>query len=432
MTSNATGAARFVRRVKLRNYRSIGRCDVELGPLTVLVGHNGSGKSNFLDALAFVSDSLRTSLDHALRERGGLRTVRRHSTSHPRNFEIEIEIELPGALTAIYAIKIDSKAEGDFQVAREKLVIGAIHPRRSTASPAQLTIAAAEHTLSYGSAWYEIKNGELEGASVDNMPPASRDRLYLVSASGFREFRAAYDALQSMGFYSLNPETMKRLQSPDAGELLHRDGRNIASVIARLEREAPELKQRVVDYLKIIVPGVTDFHRVELGPQETVQLHQEVKGSQHPWTFYAMSMSDGTLRALGTLIAAVQPAGHDRVRLVGIEEPETALHPAATAALLDALNEATAHTQVLVTTHSPELLDGLNLERDKLLVVVARGGTTEIAEPDTASLTAIKDHLVSAGELLRMDQLEPNQSDVATQQKLKFFDFAPGSDPGND
>ena len=71
MTVNATGAARFVRRVKLRNYKSIGRCDVELGPLTVLVGHNGSGKSNFLDALAFVSDSLRTSLDHALRERGG-------------------------------------------------------------------------------------------------------------------------------------------------------------------------------------------------------------------------------------------------------------------------------------------------------------------------------------------------------------------------
>ena len=48
------------------------------------------------------------------------------------------------------------------------------------------------------------------------------------------------DALTAMGFYNLNPESMKELQSSDAGELLHRDGDNIASVIARLEVEAPE------------------------------------------------------------------------------------------------------------------------------------------------------------------------------------------------
>jgi predicted ATPase len=431
MTIPSPSAARFVRRVKLKNYKSIGRCEVELAPLTVMVGRNGSGKSNFLDALGFVSDSLRTSLDHALRERGGLRAVRRLSTSHPRNFEIEIEFELFGGVPAIYAIKIDSKAEGEFQVAREKLVIGATRPPRGRAKgPTQLRLDAAE--LAYGPAWYEVVNGEVKNASASTMPPASPDRLYLVTASGLREFRPAYDALTSMGFYSLNPEAMKRPQSPDAGELLHRDGWNIASVIARLERDAPELKQRVVDYLKIIVPGVTDFQRVELGPQETVKLHQEVQGSQHPWTFYAMNMSDGTLRALGTLIAAVQPTGHERVRLVGIEEPETALHPAATSALLDALREATAHTQVLVTTHSPELLEGLNLDQDKLLVVVARGGTTEIAEPDQASLDTIRDHLISAGELLRMDQLEPDREDLEQQRKtLRFFDFKPSTEPTN-
>ena len=65
------GKAPFLRRVALRNYKSIRECDVALGPLMLLVGPNGSGKSNFLDALRFVAESLRTTMDQALRERGG-------------------------------------------------------------------------------------------------------------------------------------------------------------------------------------------------------------------------------------------------------------------------------------------------------------------------------------------------------------------------
>jgi recombinational DNA repair ATPase RecF len=63
--------------VALKNYKSIAACAVELGGLTFLVGPNGAGKSNFLDALRFVADSLRTSLEHALRDRGGINEVRR-------------------------------------------------------------------------------------------------------------------------------------------------------------------------------------------------------------------------------------------------------------------------------------------------------------------------------------------------------------------
>ena len=59
----------FIRRVVLRNYKSIGNCDVHLQPLTYLVGQNGAGKSNFLDALHFVRDALAGSLDNAINER---------------------------------------------------------------------------------------------------------------------------------------------------------------------------------------------------------------------------------------------------------------------------------------------------------------------------------------------------------------------------
>jgi ABC-type hemin transport system ATPase subunit len=71
--SPEAGAACFLTRVRIRNYKSIGKCDASLYPLTVLVGRNGSGKSNFLDALRFVTEALHTSLDHAIKSRGGHR-----------------------------------------------------------------------------------------------------------------------------------------------------------------------------------------------------------------------------------------------------------------------------------------------------------------------------------------------------------------------
>jgi predicted ATPase len=65
----------FVTRVQIQNYKSIKACDIGLHSLAILVGPNGSGKNNFLDALRFTRDALSTTLDHALRERGGVNGV---------------------------------------------------------------------------------------------------------------------------------------------------------------------------------------------------------------------------------------------------------------------------------------------------------------------------------------------------------------------
>ena len=141
-------------------------------------------------------------------------------------------------------------------------------------------------------------------------------------------------------------------------------------------------------------------------------------GSPAPWEFYAANMSDGTLRALGILVAVAQLAeDNDPVRLVGIEEPETALHPAASAALMGALQEAAVSTQVVVTTHSPDLLDRLDLDSDRLLAVQMRDGGTEIGPINRASREAVEEHLFSPGELLRMDQFEPDWRDLERQRQ---------------
>ena len=391
----------FLRRVNIRNFKSIEGCRVDLAPLTILVGRNGSGKSNFLDAVRFVTDSLQASLGQALRDRGGLSAVLRRGTLIAKSFTIELELLLPSQSRLRYGFEIGKKLEADD-------VITVKHERFTLSSPDGKVSEFAREQNWIGS------------SSIGETPPVHPERLYLPNVAGFPHFGEAYAALTAMGFYDLSPDQMKKVQNPDANTLLRHDGGNIASVIGRLAAVNPQSMDRVTAYLQQIMPGLIAVERVDLGPGETLQFSQQAKGAPWPAKFYAASMSDGTLRALGNLVAVAQIAnGTAPVNLVGFEEPETALHPAATGVLVDALREATSHTQVLVTTHSPDLCDQIDPEREGLFVVEMRDGVTRIAPADRASLKAIRSHLYLPGELLRMDQLELDAEDLERQRQLE-------------
>ncbi len=379
----------FVRRVVLRNYKSIKECDVSLGPLTLLVGVNGSGKSNFLDALRFVAESLRTTMDQALRERGGIKEVRRRSRGHPTHFAIDLELSLPDGSDGTYRFRVGAKPHGGFEVQEEDCEL------RSAGG---------------GEVFYRVRNGVVEEASFDPRPRASTDRLYLTMASGLPEFRTAYDLLSGMGFYSISPEQLRDLQEPGAGSLLMRDGRNAASVVAWLERHNRHVKERIEEYLGTIAPGVRQVGKKSLGHKETLEFKQTVAGDENPWSFLAQNMSDGTLRALGVLVCLFQcfdRSPETAIPLVGIEEPEATLHPAAAGVLMDALREASHFTQVLVTTHSPELLDTPDLDADSLLIVESVEGESAVAPADEVNKSVMRDRLATAGELLKLEQLKP-------------------------
>jgi predicted ATPase len=399
----------FLARVVLKNYKSIASTGVDLRALTFLVGPNGSGKSNFLDALRFTSESLRGSLDNALRDRGGIAEVRRRSGGHPTHFGIRLDFQLRAA-NGHYAFRIGARPRGGYEVQTEECVIRGIE--------------GARFLVSAG----EVREFESGGKRNGVVPPAAaKDRLYLVNASGLPEFRPLYDALSNMGFYNLNPEMIRDLQAPGSGELLLRDGRNLTSVMSLLTLVNDSRKKRIEEYLSSVVPGVAGVDVKDVPPKMTLEFRQEVAGSSDPWRFYAGNMSDGTLRALGILVALFQSGGSDfpGVPLVGIEEPEVALHPAAAGALLDALREASQSRQVIVTTHSPDLLDLVEMESELLLAVYAEKGATQIAPLDEASLEAVRKALYTPGELLRLDQLRPDAKLFGNGTKpLPLFDGA--------
>jgi predicted ATPase len=156
----------FITRVVLKNYKSIAACDVRLGPLTFLVGPNGSGKSNFIDALRFVSDALSTSLDHAIRERGGINEVRRRSGGHPTHFGIRLEFRLGDDARGHYAFRISALKNGGYEVQDEECEV-IVH------SGLQLRLFGHSGTASF-----RAKDGRV-AVDDDDAGPAPRDRLYL-------------------------------------------------------------------------------------------------------------------------------------------------------------------------------------------------------------------------------------------------------------
>ena len=393
-----------VQRVRLRNFRSIQACDVELGNLTVLVGPNASGKSNFLDALQFIRDALHFRLDEALRMRDGFAEVCRKSADAPAHFSVRIDLAIRGrsdafSPTAIYAFEFRAAPSGGYVVQKE----------------------VVEHPASADVTGFKRVGDDVQIQSnsgrISQKAPASDD-LFL-SQSGL--FPEVFDQLRHMIVYAFDPVIMRQPQRSEPHEALVRDGRNLGGVLRR------HPSARVVEYLATIVPGIESVEGVHVGGYDTFHVTQRV-GGVGSTTFSPAGVSDGTLRALAVLVALLSGSPpRDRLPrpallpLVAIEEIEAGLHPGAVGILWDAMYEASRKCQVIVSTHSPDLLDRDDLQDDaRLLGVSFREGRTVVGPPSEADLRILKKRLCTAGELMRQVRLQPDRISVEPSDQDMF------------
>lgn len=391
--------APLISRLRVRNYKSLRDVNLRLGRVAVLVGLNGAGKSNIVDALRFVRDAVEINLDFALRERGGINDVRRRSSGHPNHFGIRLELASADGVSATYAFSIEAVAGQSFRVAREMCWV---QPR----DPFD------------GASFFKVERGVLVDATPSLQAAVSDRDLYLRAVSGERAFSGVYEALRNIGVYNPNPAAIRNLQDPDPSDMLRRDASNLPSLMLRMRTHAPDALARINTFLGRIVPGITEVSPVQLGPKETLQFRQSMD-NKNQWKFYASSMSDGTLRSLAVLGAAFQP----KVDLVAIEEPEVALHPGAARILAEALLEASTRVQVLMTTHSPDLLDTPGIDPSSVFVVGVVRGHTVTQPMEQSNAEVVREGLFTAGELLRLGQLEPEYAgeDAKAASQAELF-----------
>ncbi|HVC98997.1 MAG TPA: AAA family ATPase [Pirellulales bacterium] len=381
----------IIKSLLLHRYRSFLSEQVDFDNPTFFVGQNGSGKSNLVDALAFMSEAMTTPLATVLAKRGGVTTVQYRSQRGVHAGQLglgvvlgEFDAEIRGAR---YSFIVRSKPNG-FEVGREQCIIdlfdGTTRQFHRTADGFEST----EHGL----------------APIVN--PAS---LALPIVGGDARFTAVPRALAAIRVYSINPQKLREPQDANGHVGLHADGDNTAAVLMALMKETPRDLEEISELVGAIVPGVMDVRPVPHGAKLLIQFIQKW-GSLGAIKLSASDMSDGTLRALGLLAAAYQqplPA------MIAIEEPEATFHPGAMGVLLEVLQHAAARTQLVVTTHSPELLDSKSIDDHHLRVVNWEDGRSHVATLAESSREAMRQHLMGAGELLRSNALDGGPKTVA-------------------
>ncbi len=362
------------------NFRSFREFDLKVGNLTVLAGPNGAGKSSIVDVPRFIADALSLSLYTALERRGGVKTVRHRSPTRPRNLSVRADLSFGQDYSATYKIKLQSTAGGDYAIAEE-----------------DCDTYAGKKRL----ARMHIKNGEV--LDLPESPrggiglPAKIDKrtLGLPLFGGLPQIQPVLERLRDMRAYAIVPDKLRELQDPDEGHKLESDGSNAASVLRQLDSSA---KKELVEMLSYVVPGVAGVKTVSRGNKLTMQFMQG--SGKHAMSFDALQVSDGTLRLLGLLLALYQ---RSEPSFLAIEEPESTIHVAALQALVEVFRARSGHTQILLTTHSSEILDSLDL--DELHLVDRKDGISTLDSVSGDAKSAIEQALFSPGELLRTGSL---------------------------
>jgi predicted ATPase len=177
----------------------------------------------------------------------------------------------------------------------------------------------------------------------------------------------------AFGRYS-PPRTPQR--TDERNDQLLPDSRNLALMVNKLRRNA-SVKKRFVELLGTFIDGVTDVDvQIEGG---TAQLFLEEGSISVP----ATRLSDGTLRFLSLLVVLLNP---DPPPLMCIEEPELGLHPDAITVVGELLIEASARTQLIVTTHSDVLLDAMSEQPESVVVCERSEGETRVHRLDAEKL----------------------------------------------
>lgn len=390
-------------RIEILNYKSIAQTALDLNQETIIVGPNGVGKSNLLDAIHFIRDAAVDGLDHAITKRHGIGSIRRWSKTRPYHISIKMVFQ-SGGESGEYRTSISS-AGGDFTVVEEEGSWLGKPTVNLTGDEDEEKIVPVTYSFkrkSDHSLMLEMPNTPF-GSTLELSVHESELALSQFGGSSLTIlsifFSKLYDEIANCGAYSIYPNKIREPQTLSNSEVLADDGTNLASIIRQMRGSFRSNKESLVSAIKQVLPIVTEIQVKTAGGfyVPVFKVSEIDSGPQHELNM--SQISDGTLRMLGMLTAFYQPKAPSRITL---EEPEQMIHPGLLPVLVessrDYLEEKVDKRQLLITTHSPSLLD--MFKADDILAASYEDGVSTFAPIAERQLELIKDNLFTAGELL--------------------------------
>ena len=323
-------------RLDVNGYRSLRDVRIELSDLTLFIGANASGKSAILDALRFLSEAVQArDFRPAVYSRGGILNL---AWKGQEASQIELTLILEYDARRIeWAVRLIRQSY-DFHVVERVEEVTPGHP------PARLLSADK------GEGWWW--SGE-ESKRVIMKQPTSTCALAAASADASFPAREVAEFVGGWGFFDPSPFLLRRDWNLGDSGRLDPYGRNLGETLYTLSKSSPDVLQKIVSATRSIVGVPSEIEVRE--SEDRFYFVQHEPGLQYPVN--QMGVSSGTLRMLALMTAL---HGRPDTALIGIEEPENYIHPAALSSFVEHMLDARDRVQLMVTTHSPLLLDFLD------------------------------------------------------------------------
>ena len=335
----------LLKSIRLKNILSFRDASLELRPLNVLIGPNAVGKSNLIDVIGLLK-AAPTNLNTAIVSGGNADAWISKTKDAPVEATLECVTEEPSAR---YELQFTA-SERVFLIQREKLEKPLAVGRRKS-SKHQVYFDRQGASFSSDGSKSEVSSNQ----SVFSMFKRPDDPTPITRLG--REF----ERIRIYTDFNTGPKSQPRggVSSSLSGEALDEDGSNLAMVLHRMYVNGSD--DRVKDFLKELNANFEDIRIPVDGGIARIQLIERNLTAGIPGT----RLSDGTLKFLCLLVALLNFGGSS---LICIEEPELGLHPDALRLVAKALGEVSARTQVIVTTHSTDLIDALSPTPEAVVV----------------------------------------------------------------
>ena len=378
----------LVERIIVRGLFSVREIEIEIAPINLLIGANGSGKSNFIGAFEFLRAIRSGFLQGTVRRHGGADKFLHFGSKITPEIYFEIWFRQSENLFNGYEITLAADSQDSLYVSNE-FAYRWNKPSDPEPYMAWLPSDGREASISKpiltpDSVWYNPLM--MESGSARHV------------ARGLDSFRVYH--FHDTGFHS----PMKKTTETRLDRSLNPDGSNLAAFLYRLREEYPQSYGMIKHVVWLAAPFFRDFHLEPRGEDgKFILLEWLHTGSDAVWD--ASALSDGTLRFIALAALLLQPKELIMPTIL-LDEPELGLHPQAITLLANMVQRASAHSRIILATQSPRLVD--EFQPEQVIVANRVDGATELTRLNADDLAAwLSDY--SLGDLWEMNEFGGNR-----------------------
>ena len=391
----------FLQKLRIHNYKSLRNVCFTPEPFAALIGPNASGKSNFADAVHFLSEVYEHGLETAIARKGGYENIafrKQRRTTAPLDFEVTIQLTGTDIFSDFFSRKplsyakeqivqlthsFSFKAQGTdikaaFKVSDESLTVS-LAPSNTKKDGyikdyvrlSRIQSQCFELTVLEDNAFSKEFEKHWSFFNDFDETPYSEQSLLLRPFSPHKYLFPFIRAVSRFKVYQFSPSSCREPAAPTPNPELEHSGKNLPALIDWLQKNHPKAWEQVTAEMQDILQGLNQISLQYLHTK-ALGLFFEEEGFGRSWN--VDEISDGTIQTLAILAASADP----RTSLLLIEEPENSVHPWIVRMLVERLKKVSKTKNVIVTSQSPVLVDELSPR--EVWIVARQNGETQIRQ----------------------------------------------------